>query len=129
MLRLSFALTAILAFCSFGSLQAQQQKDTKQNKQTKATITHVDAQKGTVTVQMKDKDGKDVKRTFHLTEDAEYIDSTGKVATLDVFQSGDEVLVVEGQGHLKQMKQVHKGQKTDHQDKTSQGTNTKPGGK
>ena len=70
-----------------------------------ATITKVDAKNGTVTVQMKDKDGKEVQRTFTLTEDARYFDSTGKVAALDVFRSGNDVLVVEEQGKLKQLKQ------------------------
>ena len=52
---------------------------------------------------MKDKDGKDVERTFTLAEDARYFDSTGKVAALDVFRSGNEVLVIEEQGKLKQI--------------------------
>jgi hypothetical protein len=127
MLRLSFALSALFVFCAFGSLRAQEHKDAKKTKQCKATITKVDPQKGTVTLQMKDKDGKEVKRTFHLTEDAEYLDSTGKVVTLDVFRSGDEVLVVEGEGHLKQIKQTPKHHQKDHPDKTSQGT--RPSGK
>lgn len=70
-----------------------------------ATITKVDSKNGTVTVRMKDKNGKDVERTFTLTEDARYFDSTGRVAALDVFRSGNEVLVVEEQGKLKQMQQ------------------------
>lgn len=70
-----------------------------------ATITNVDAKKGTVTVKMKDKEGKDVERTFTLAEDAQYMDSNGRVAELDVFRSGNEVLVVEEQGKLKQMQQ------------------------
>lgn len=68
-----------------------------------ATIANVDAKKGTITLKMKGKDGKDVERTFTLTEDARYFDSTGKVAALDVFQSGNEVLVVEEQGKLKEV--------------------------
>ena len=70
-----------------------------------ATITNVDAKKGTVTVKMKDKDGKDVERTFTLAEDARYFDSTGKVAALDVFRSGNEVLIIEEQGKVKQLQQ------------------------
>ncbi len=83
-------------------------------KGNEATITNVDAKKGTVTVRMKDKDGKDVERTFTLAEDARYFDSTGKVAALDVFRSGNEVLIVEEQGKLKQITQ--KNEKKD-QDK------------
>ena len=77
-----------------------------------ATITGVDAKNGTVTVKMKDKNGKDVEKTFTLAEDVEYVDSTGRVATLEVFQSGDEVLIVEGEGQIKALKQDTKQKKT-----------------
>ncbi|HVS38341.1 MAG TPA: hypothetical protein VMS17_22475 [Gemmataceae bacterium] len=70
-----------------------------------ATITNVDAKKGTITVKMKDKDGKDVEKMFALTEDARFFDSTGKVAALDVFRSGNDVLIVEEEGKLKQIQQ------------------------
>ena len=53
---------------------------------------------------MKDRAGKEIEKTFYLTEDAEYIDSTGKVATIDIFQSGDEVLIVESEGKIKELK-------------------------
>jgi hypothetical protein len=68
------------------------------------TITKVDPQAATVTVKMEDKEGKEVEKTFHLMEDAEYLDSTGRVATIDVFQSGDEILFVEMEGNIKEMK-------------------------
>ncbi|HEY2413670.1 MAG TPA: hypothetical protein VGI40_15575 [Pirellulaceae bacterium] len=69
-----------------------------------ATITKVDSKAGTVTLKMKNQDGKDVERVFKLTEDAEYLDSSGRVATLEVFRSGDQVLVIEGEGHIKGLK-------------------------
>ncbi len=75
-----------------------------------ATITNVDAKKGTITLKMKGKNGKEQERTFNLTEDARYFDSTGRVAALDVFRSGNEVLVVEEQGKLKEVRQ--KGNET-----------------
>jgi uncharacterized protein YigE (DUF2233 family) len=73
-----------------------------------ATITHIDPQKGTIEVKMRDNDGKDVEKTFHLTEDAEYYDSTGNVAVMDVFRSGDQVLIVESEGKIKEMKKDDK---------------------
>jgi hypothetical protein len=73
-----------------------------------ATITHIDAKKGTIEVKMRDHDGKDVDKTFHLTEDAEYFDSTGNVAVMDVFRSGDQVLIVESEGKIKEMKKDDK---------------------
>ncbi len=93
----------------------------KAHKGQKATITKVDPKNHTVTVKMKDKSGKEVERTFKLTEDIRYLDSTGKVAAIDVFRSGDEVLVVEEEGHLKELHQAKPGDKIKKDEK--------PGGK
>jgi hypothetical protein len=38
-----------------------------------------------------------------LTEEMLYRDSTGEVAAMDIFQNGDEVLVVEADGKLKEL--------------------------
>jgi hypothetical protein len=70
------------------------------------TITKVDPREGTVTVKMEDKKGKEVEKIFHLTEDVEYLDSTGRVATLDVFQCGDAVLLIEMEGKIKELKRA-----------------------
>jgi len=99
-------LCSILVFALTG-LAAAADKDAKDKGQDKkgqkATITKVDARNHTVTVKMKDKDGKEAERTFKLTEDIRYLDSTGKVAAIDVFRSGDYVLVVEEEGRLKEL--------------------------
>lgn len=85
-------------------------KELKKGKEAaQAKITKVDAKKGTVTVMMKDKKGKEVEKTFQLTDDAEYADSTGRVATIDVFQSGDEVLIIESEGKIQELKKDAKG--------------------
>jgi len=73
--------------------------------ENEATITSVNPKEGKITVRTKDKDGKEVEKTFTLTEDARYFDSTGKVAVLDVFRSGNYVLIVEEEGRITQMKQ------------------------
>lgn len=85
----------------------------KDKEHTKATITKMDAKKRMVSVKMKDKEGKDADKTFYLTEDAEYFDSTGKVAVIEVFQSGDEVLIIENDGKIKEMKKDTKGHSGD----------------
>ena len=74
-------------------------------KHAEATITKVDARAGTITVAMAGKDGKEVEKTFQLMEDAEYLDSTGRIARLEVFQSGDEILFIESDGMIKALKQ------------------------
>lgn len=70
------------------------------------TITKVDARRGTVTVKMENERGMDVEKLFQLTEDVEYLDSTGRVATLDVFECGDEVLIIEMEGKIKELKRA-----------------------
>ena len=81
---------------------------TKTGHKHEATITKVDSKNGTVTVQMKDKNGKEVEKVFTLTGESRYLDSTGREAAMDVFQSGNEVLVVEEEGKLVQMQQKGK---------------------
>ncbi len=68
-----------------------------------AQIASVDAANGTVTIKRRSS-GKDIELTFDLAEDIEYLDSSGSVATIDVFTSGDRVLIVECDGEITQMK-------------------------
>jgi hypothetical protein len=77
-------------------------KDKTAGKAKEITITKVDVKKGTVTAKMQIK-GKDVEKTFKLAEDIEYMDSTGKVATVDIFTSGEMVLIVERDGMITRM--------------------------
>jgi hypothetical protein len=118
MLRTFLGSLAVLAFLIGGPLTVDggQKKeaaqtgagkvDTKEHK--KATITKVDKQKGTLTVKMKGKDGKEKEKTFKLTEDIRMFDSTGRAAVIDVFRSGDEVLVIEAEGKLREMRKHDK---------------------
>jgi hypothetical protein len=93
----------------------------KCQEQSKATITKVDAAKGTITVMLKAGTGKSTEKVFVLIEEAEYIDSTGEVDAVDVFKSGDDVLVIESNGQLSELKQVsHNKQSADKQSNTKQ---------
>ncbi len=83
-------------------------KVTEIKENDEATITKIDPQAGTVTLKMKDKNGKDTEKTFKLVEDAEYIDSNGRVAALNVFRNGDQVLVIEGEGKITSLKKSDK---------------------
>jgi uncharacterized protein YigE (DUF2233 family) len=87
----------VLAILAVGLARADDVKNKcdKDKNHAQATITKVDAQKRKVTVTWKDQDGKQVDKSFYLAENAEYVDDTGRVATIDVFRSGDEVLIVE----------------------------------
>jgi len=106
-LRNSAGKTAKLSDFKAGDDIVLSQKDgkvTEIKENDEAMITKVDPKAGTVTLKTKDKDGKDVEKVFQLEEDAEYLDSTGRVARLDIFRSGDEVLVIEGEGRIKGLK-------------------------
>jgi hypothetical protein len=104
----------LAAFHAGDEVQITEQGDkvTQLKKHAEATITNVNPKAGTLTVRMKDKNGKEVERTFHLAEDATYLDSTGRVATLEVFRAGDRVLVLEGEGRLKSIKKMEHNGKT-----------------
>jgi hypothetical protein len=94
----------------------KEDKVTELRKHAEAKIVKVDAKAGTIRVKMTDRDGKDVERTFRLVEDSEYFDSTGRVAVLDVFQSGDDILLVEADGTIKGMKKTDTHAKTSSKD-------------
>ena len=76
-----------------------------------ATISKMDAKNRTITVHVKDKNGKEVDKTFKLAEDVRYVDSTGKTAAIDVFQSGDEVVILEAEGRVKEIRRGAAGRR------------------
>jgi hypothetical protein len=83
---------------------AQDKTDKTDKKAKEAKITKVDVKNRTATVKMPNKTkDKDVETTFKLAEDIEYMDSTGKVATIEIFTSGDLVLIVERDGMISKM--------------------------
>ena len=93
----------------FVAAEKEKSKDKTDKKAKEAKITKVDAKKGTVTVKMQSK-GEEVEKTFKLAEDIEYTDSTGKVATIEIFTSGDMVLIVEAEGKITKMKKQEKAE-------------------
>jgi Ca2+-binding EF-hand superfamily protein len=99
-----------------GSL-AGDEKDTKDNKappQIVVTIVKVDAKKGEITVKYTDPKGKEVEKTYRLTEDVRLFDETGRGVKIDVFQSGSVALIVETEGKLRELRRAvlpHPGQR------------------
>lgn len=83
-------------------------------KHSMATIIKMDPNARTVTVKMTDDSGKSVEKTFNLVEDSEYLDTSGDVAVMEVFKSGDEVLIVEDQGKIQAMKKADNKDKMHH---------------
>ncbi len=92
-----------------GSVLAADEKskpDTESAKPRKATITHVDARKGAITIKYTDEQGKPQEKKFQLTGDVRLLDETGHVVTLDVFESGSDALVVEREGRLRELRRA-----------------------
>lgn len=69
-----------------------------------ATIARIDAAKGEITLKYTDSQGKPQEKVFRLTRDARILDETGRVIKLDLFQSGDEALVIESAGTLRELR-------------------------
>ncbi len=111
-LRAMLCSLSVLGLCVALVVAADKEKaDTKNKadkKEKEAKIVKVDSKKGTLTVRMRNEEGKEVEKTFRLAEDIRYLDSTGRVAAIDVFVSGDDVLIIEREGKVTQMKKKNR---------------------
>src|SRR6516165_400500 len=76
------------------------------DKPTTVTITKVDAQKGEITAKYEDENGKSQTKTLHLTRDVRLLDETGRVVQLDVFESGNDALVLESGGKVVEVRRT-----------------------
>ncbi|HLW65561.1 MAG TPA: hypothetical protein VKS79_09605 [Gemmataceae bacterium] len=114
MLRASFCSLAVLFVFTLGAVRADDTKNSKDKKETKATITKVDPKAGTITVKMKDKEGKETERTFKLESEVQMFDDNGKAiraADISVFRSGEYVLFVEREGKIPEIHKDRNGNK------------------
>jgi Ca2+-binding EF-hand superfamily protein len=81
-------------------------KDKENPKPTTVTITKVDAKKGEITVKYTDEKGKEQQKTYQLTKDVKIVDESGKVVGIDVFESGNDALVIETEGKLRELRRA-----------------------
>lgn len=114
LLALTLGLT-LAAGATFADDKKTGNKDSGKGKE--ATITKIDSKAHTVTVKMKDKGGKETEKTFKLAEAVRYVDSTGEVVAIDVFRSGDYVLILEAEGQVKEIRKAKKSGKGENNDK------------
>jgi hypothetical protein len=90
-----------------GNLRTAQDKEQPQKdfpQHTRVTMTKIDAKKGEITVKYTDDKGKEEHKTFKLTRNVKIFDETGRVAAIDVFESGDEALILAAQGQLMELR-------------------------
>jgi Ca2+-binding EF-hand superfamily protein len=97
---------AVLLAGNLVAADDKEKKDKESPKPTSATITKVDAKKGEITVKYTDDKGKMQEKTFQLTKDVHILDETGRVVNIDVFESGNEALIVESEGKLKELRRA-----------------------
>lgn len=110
----SFLVALAAAALLAGGLPAddKEKKDKDAPNPTAATVTKVDAKGGEITVKYTDAQGKQAEKTFRLTKDVRLFDETGRVVAVDVFESGQDVLVVEREGRLSELRRAptpHRG--------------------
>src|SRR4051794_22371069 len=105
---LRFLLTSLaIAISLNGNLYATGEKgkppkDTP--KHTPVTITKIDTKMGEITVKYTAGKSKERQETFALKQDVKIFDETGRVVTIDVFESGSEALILTEEGHLKELR-------------------------
>jgi uncharacterized protein YigE (DUF2233 family) len=95
MLRTLICSAVVLTLVLFTRATAQEDKGAKNERVTKATIIKVDAAKNTVTVRMKDKNGKEVERTIELAGSVKAFNEKGEARRVDIFREGGNLYVVE----------------------------------
>jgi len=103
-----FALASLVGVNLFiGSLHATQVKEKPPQdvaEHMPVTIFKIDRKKGEVTVKYADGKGKEQQKTYRLNRDLKIFDETGRVVTIDVFESGSAALIVVGEGNLKELR-------------------------
>jgi Ca2+-binding EF-hand superfamily protein len=110
-----FLLAAFAAATLLSSSLRADDRDTKDKdspKHISVTITKIDAKKGEITVKYTDDKGKKHEKTFELTSDVKLFDETGRVVAIDVFESGNEALILAAEGKLTELRQrasAHRG--------------------
>ena len=105
----AFAAATLLS----GSVLADEtdKKDRDSSRHTPVTITKIDARKGEITVKYTDDKGKEQHKTFELTRDVKFFDETGRVVAIDVFESGNEALILAAEGKLKELRRQPRAQR------------------
>ncbi len=85
----------------------------KAKKLMDAKVIKVEPKKGTITLRLKDPQGKEIQKTFTLADNVRIVDETGQVVTIDAFHAGNDVLIVEEHGKLREL---HKQKSKPHSD-------------
>jgi Ca2+-binding EF-hand superfamily protein len=107
MLRAMRCAVPVLAFLVVG-LPAADDKPAVKDDGVSGVVVKVDAKAHTVTLRLKDAQGKDVEKTFTLGDGVMITDETGKLSGLDTVQPGDAVVAVEKEGRLTELRRARR---------------------
>ncbi len=104
MLRLQGHLWAVIGLMFFVCGLRTGDQD---NKPQRGEISKVDSGgAGTLTVKMRDKDGKEIEKTFKLIRETKLYGADGKATEFNVFRAGDQVVLLSRQGDLTELRQA-----------------------
>jgi len=96
MFRASLSSLLVVAVLSMAAARADDAKKKERSKHhIHATVSKIDSQKNTLTAKVMNKDGKEEEKTFTLSDDAKYLDTSGEKIKADTLKAGDEVCLVE----------------------------------
>jgi hypothetical protein len=108
MARLFKSFCAVIALALLmGSLRAAE-KAANDNKPQRGEVTNVDTGAGTLTVKLRDQDGKEVEKTFKLTGEAKFYRADGQATELNAFRSGDQIVLLARKGAVSELRQAGK---------------------
>jgi hypothetical protein len=108
----ALAVVGVLAATAIAADKQAPDKQTAGQKtaSTAVTVTKIDPAKHEITLSFKNDKGETQERTFRLTEDVRLLDETGRAADVALFESGNEALVIESEGKLKELRRMpHRG--------------------
>jgi len=106
MLRLPLTLCTLIALAHFTCGVRADDTDADNNKGRRGEISNVDSQAGTLTVKMRDRDGKEIEKTFKLARETRFLDADGKPTEVSVFHSGDQIVLLAQKGDLNELRQA-----------------------
>ncbi len=105
MLKPSLRAVAVVALLAAGAFADDQKANDKGGaKPTHVTIAKIDAARPAITIQYTDDKGQKHEKTFQLTKDVRLLDETGRAIKIDVFESGNDALLVEEAGTLRELR-------------------------
>src|SRR4051812_49222221 len=106
MLRLQGTLWTLIALALFTCGLRADDKNAEDNKPQRGQISNMDSGAGTLTVKLRDKDGKEIEKTFKLTRETSFYGDDGRATELNVFRSGDQVVLLARKGEVRELHQA-----------------------